>query len=258
MTSPFARVLLVVLVAALVGGAAYAFSESQAQEYQAVTRLAYGEFLSPELRVLGPNFGEPSVDEETRIATAAAQVNSYDVALATAKDAPELGLGPRTIEALVNAEPVRGSLVVAVTATESMPEKANRLADAYVGSYRKLLRERERRGARQVERALERRLAGLPPGDKEGLRGAQLRDQISQLAVLGRVGTRSPQVIEKATASGSPAQPQTQRNVIFGVLFGLAVGIGLVALRSESRSRAAAAADRQASRLARRGPLQDR
>lgn len=242
MKSSLARGLLIVVVALLVGAAAFAFSESQDPQYQSRAQFGYGALLSPEIRILGGDFGEPDVEEDVRIATEAARANSFDVARATASAAPELGYTAGQIAANVQAAPTRGSLIVTLTATASSPERADRLAQAYADQYLELLRDRERSRARIVRRALQTRLGSLREGDREGVLGAALRNQISQVDVLGRVGSGSPQLIEDARASVTPAQPRTQRNVLFGLLFGLAVGVGLVALRSESRTRAAAAA----------------
>jgi capsular polysaccharide biosynthesis protein len=236
-----ARVLLVVVVTLLVGAAALAFSEAQDPQYKATARFAYGSLLSPEVRILGGAFGEPDVDEEIRIATEAARVNSFDVARATANATPELGYTAGQIAARVQAAPTRGTLVVSLTATGSSAENADRLARAYADAYLQLLRDRERSRSGAVKRALRTRLNSLTQADQAGPLGAGIRNQLSQVDVLGRVGSGSPQLIESARASSAPAQPQTRRNVLFGLLFGLAVGVGLVALRSESRTRAAAA-----------------
>lgn len=238
---------MVIGVALVVGAAAYAFSAGQPEQYQADAQLAYGRQLSPEFQVLGPSFGEADVDEELRIATEAARINSFDVAEAAALAAPDLGYDSGAVDALVTASPQRGSLLVSVTARASSPDRAVRLVDVYVDQYLRLLREQQQARARIVTRALQRRLDGLPAGDGEGLLGATLRNQISSVEVLRRAGSGEPQVIQAPRAGLAPAQPQTRRNVLFGLLFGLAVGIGLVALRSESRPGASIAADLRAA-----------
>lgn len=258
MIAGIARGALVLIVALLVGAAAYAFSERQPEEFESAASLAYGRLLSPELLVLGPDFaGEPDIDDDVRLATETSRVNSFDVAAATERAVPELGYTAGQIAAMINATPVRGSLVVDITARAPSPKDAQRLAGAYARAYLRRVRDRERSGARRVERILRTRLDELPPGDREGVIGASLRNQISTLAVLSRVGSGSPQVIESPRATSVPAQPQTTRNVLFGLLFGLVVGVGLVALRPDSRTRAAAAY-RRVSTMARSEPARDR
>jgi uncharacterized protein involved in exopolysaccharide biosynthesis len=240
--SALARAALVVLVAALAGVAAYLFSEGQPKEFVAQSRIAFGRQFSPELQALGGGFAEPQVDEEIRIATEAEAVRSFDVAEATARLSPELGMTPGEIATRVTAEPVRGSLVVRVTATGETPQQSARLGKAYTDAYQTLRRDREREDAGRVERALETRLDSLPRRELRGPLGATLRTQLTSLEVLRRVGSGSPQVIQQPRASSVAAKPQTRRNVLFGLLFGAVVGIGLVALRTESRSRTLASA----------------
>lgn len=246
MRSTLARVLLVVVIAALVGAAAYALSERQDVQYEASTRVQFGSLLSPEVGILGGGFGAGDVDEEVRIATEAVGVNSFDVAQRAAQDVPELGLNAGQIASAVTAEATRGTLIVLVRATASTPQQADRLASAYTEAYLARRRERERRRAAIAEQALQRRLSALSSDDRKGVIGASIRNQIGAVGVLKRVGSGTAQEIEGAHGAASPAEAKTRRNVLFGLLFGLAVGIGLVALRSESRARRAAGADRGA------------
>ena len=232
------------LIAALAGGAAYAFSASQEKEYRATTEFAFGRTASPELNALGPDFSEPSIDEAVRIATEAERLDSFDVAAATARTNPELGLAAGAVNRRVTAEPDRGSLVVVVTSTGTTPARAARLGRAYTQTYLRLLRDDERERALEVEQALQRRLSELPQSSRVGPLGASIRDQLSVIGVLRRVGSGSPDVIQNARSSAIAAQPQTKRNVLFGVLFGLVAGVGLVALRADGRIRTAVGSGR--------------
>jgi uncharacterized protein involved in exopolysaccharide biosynthesis len=237
-----ARAALVVFVAALAGVAAYLFSERQPKEFVAQSQLAFARQFSPELQALGGGFAEPSIDEEVRIATDAEAVRSFDVADATARLSPELGMSPGEIAGRVTAEPVRGTLIVRVTATGTTPQEAARVGQAYTEAFRALRRDREREDAGRVERALDARLDALPRSSRRGPIGVTIRNQLSAIGVLRRVGSGAPQVIQQPRASSVAAKPQTRRNVLFGLLFGAVVGIGLVALRTESRSRTLASA----------------
>lgn len=242
MISTIGRGLLVLMTAALVGAAAYLFSTSQSKEYVATSELGFSRLVSPELQVLGGDFSEPQIDADVRIATEAEGVNSFDVAVATARMSPTLGLRPGQIASRVDATPVRGSLVVRVTSTGETPDEAARIGDAYVTGYLSVRRDRERSRAATVESALRRRLATTPTAARKGPIGATIRNQLSAVGVLKRVGSGTPEVVETARASSVASQPQTTRNVLFGAVFGLLVGVGLVALRAQARSRDANAA----------------
>jgi uncharacterized protein involved in exopolysaccharide biosynthesis len=193
------------------------------------------------------------MDENIRTATEASEVKSFDVAQATAKAAPDLGTASQ-IASNVAVGPVRDTLTVVITAKGSTPGRAARLARVYGDQYIALHNGRVEKRAAVTQKALEKRYALLNPGEQRTVPGANLRYQINTLDVLRRSGTGEPQIIEEPRASASAVSPNTSHNVLFGILFGLIVGIGLVALRAESPARAAAAAARRASAVAREGP----
>ena len=185
------RVILVLFVAALAGAAAIAFSASQPKEYTSNMRFGYGRLVSPELQLLGQGFAEPQLDANIRTQTESAEVNSFDVAVATAKAAPRLGLGANGIAAHVTAQPIRDTLTVLLTARASTPQLAARLAAAYGKQYLKLRRQHERQRATTVKKALQNQLAALTKVDKRGVNGA-LRSQINTIEVLREVGSGTP------------------------------------------------------------------
>lgn len=243
------QALLVLIVAGLAGAAGYAFSKSQSTEYSATGELGFSRLVAPELQVLGADFSEPQVDADVRISTEAQNLNSFDVALTAARMFPGLRLNANQIAGGVSAAPVRGSLVVVVASTASTPRAAARLGSAYIKAYFKLRRVRERARAAVVEKALRNRLAVLPRAVKRGPIGATVRNQLSAIGVLKRVGSGTPEVIEEPQASAVATKPDTFRNTLFGLVLGLLVGVGLVALRAQARSRSAAVARARLSDL---------
>lgn len=253
MTGIVARALLVIAIACLAGAAALAFSSSQPKEYLAVSRFAFGRLLSPELQVLGAGFGEPDVEEDIRTLTESDIMNADEIAEATARAHPELGFTGGEIAGRVAAIPSRGTLVVDLRARASSPELAARLVTAYGEQYLELRRARERRQATAVQRVLQRRLARMSERERATLAGSNLQGHIDDLEVLRIRGTNNPQIIAGARASGAAVSPNTQRNVVFAVVLGLVVGVGLVALRSEGRSRSRVAAARRAAAARTRG-----
>jgi len=245
------RVVLVAIITIFAGAVGLIYSGSQPKRYSADMRLEFSRLATPDLQVLS-GFGEPQIDENIRIATEAAEVSSFDVAEATAKAHPDLGSAD-AIAGKVGAVPVRDTLTVVITAHDSTPQRAARLARAYGEAYIALHNSRIKRRAAAAQRVLNARYAALGPQDAAAVPGANLRFQINTLQVLRKLGTGEPQIIELPRTSAAAASPNTSRNVIFGLLFGLVVGIGLVALRAESPARTAAAAARRASAFAREG-----
>ncbi len=250
MTNVVGKVLLVALLAIFAGAAAFAYSESQSTSYSATMRLAYSRLVSPELEALGGGFSEPQIDENIRIATEAAEAKSFDVAVAAAKAAPDLG-SANSIASSVSVAAVRDTLTVQITAQASTPARAARLARVYGQQYVALHNNRIKKRAAAAQRVLQARYAALTQGDKAAVPGANLRFQINALTVVRHIGTGEPEIIEQPRTSAAASSRNTGRNVLFGILFGLVVGIGLVSLRSESPARAAAAAARRASAMTR-------
>lgn len=227
------RVLLVGVIAALVGVAALLFSRAQPVRYQAESKLSFSSETRPEMQVLGAPFVRPSSDIEAFTATNAQLVASRHVADEVARLHPQLGLSPDDVSGRVAVIPVTGTQIVQLRATAETPQAAAALANTYQTTFLDWFHARQTRRARRVQQLLRDRYTGLTRTQRASDTGAALRSQLSALDVLSAVGSGTPEVVEGAHASASPQQPQTRRNVIFGVVFGLALGIGLVALRAE-------------------------
>jgi capsular polysaccharide biosynthesis protein len=232
------RVLLVAVIAALVGVAALVFSRGQEPQYSASTDLLVGSSVRPELAVLGPPFTGDGTDNAIRMNTVAAVAGSHAVAESTARAKPDLRYDGDEIAARVTVAALPQSQVLRITATGPSAAKAAELVTTYRQQYLAAERDRERRNATRVQASVQQRFDNLPRSDQKGTLGAALRNQIAALRELARVGAL-PQVIDPLRASTAPSAPKTGRNVLFGLLFGLAVGIGLVALRSELDRRGA-------------------
>jgi capsular polysaccharide biosynthesis protein len=225
--------LLVAVIAAAVGVAALLFSRAQPTRYQAVAKVSFSSSARPELQILGSAFVRTATDVGAFTATNAQIMSSYRVARDVARDRPELRLSPDEVDARVAVAPLGNTEVIQISAWGDTPTAARRLTDAYVTVFRAWYRERERTRARAVRRALRDRYETFSRSQRRSETGAAVRNQLTTLNVLEEVGSGSPDLIEGAHGSGVPEQPKTRRNVLFGVLFGLAVGIGLVALRAE-------------------------
>jgi uncharacterized protein involved in exopolysaccharide biosynthesis len=238
MSKTASNVLLVAIIALFVGTVSYVISARKPEQYSATTRLFFNKGAPTALLFLGPQFGQPDVEEQVALSTAAIDVNSFDVAERTAKDFPILKMGPGEVASSIDALPVRETLIVEVTARTDNGFVAATLAEAYVKTYFNVRRDRDAAQARSVQRALQARLARLPTLERRGPRGEALREQIASYNTLIRVGTAGPVVIEHARPSSVAESPKPGRDAVFGGLFGVAVGAGLVALRrSGSKTR---------------------
>jgi uncharacterized protein involved in exopolysaccharide biosynthesis len=218
-------------VAAFVGVAALQFSNGQERSYSASSELLFSSRLRPELQVLGAGFSSSGGDADVRLATDAQLLNSFDLARIVASRHPELDLSAEQIDSRTSAQGVTGTEVVRVSATGPSQREALTLAERFQEEYLRRLRQVQRQRAARVEKSIQERYRSLSSSGRRGPTGTALRTQMGALHVLQDVGSGVPDVAQRPRVSSDPTQPQTGRNVAFGVIFGLLLGIGLVAAR---------------------------
>lgn len=221
-----ARLALVVVIALLCGAAAYVFSESQEERYRATTRLSFDITLRPDL-IVSAEFPNVEPWDDGPAQTNALTVGSRDVA---ARTAAALRLDIDDVEDDVSVGVDRGTAIVRISATADTPAAAKTLAQTYRTQYKLMRAERESTRARSMRETFQRRLDEIGGDDATGSLAASLRDRIVALTALEREGTGLPEVVEAAHATDDPAEPQTRRNVLFGLLFGFVLAVGLTAL----------------------------
>ncbi len=226
---------LVLIVAAIAGGAAFGFSKSQPIQYSSTAELYFGG--SQGLEVLGAGYTPTGTDVPTQMASEQALATSYDIARATAAASPNLHLSADRIDSDITASTIAGTQLIQLSATGATPIAAQQLISSYIVTYQRLRRQQEQTQATKVAGVLRARYAALPIREKAGALGSTLRSQIGALNVLQGVGSGIPSVAQAPRVGAAPSQPKTSRNVLYGVVFGLILGAGLVALRSSQPRR---------------------
>ena len=226
------RMLLVAVIAAGAAAAAYLISVDQPKRYQATTRVLLTP-TAPELEAIGYRFDFG--DEKRRIVNNVFEVRSYEVALRTSQVIDEPYFTADRIAASVAAYPERDSDVVTITAIGRTPAEAAMLAKEYRREFTFRRQEAVRARSRRAARALRASLRALPPRVRQSGAGDPLRHQLGALAIFTETGG-DPYILEGVRAYAEPVTPRTQRNTLFGALFGAVLGIGLVALRDATRS----------------------
>lgn len=224
------RIALVVLIAVLVGGIAYVLSAAQSKQYDASAQLRFGPAAN-ELQILG--VAGPNEDQNVAIASDVLDVGSFDIARRTAGALHDPRYNPATVASKIAVTRERGSDVVTIRARAGSSQEAAALADTYVKQYIAAGRQRTTARARDARRALQQALTAIPRRVQRGVGGARgdtLRAQIGLLSVFERTGN-PPDIIQGVRAGSNAVVPQTQRNVLFGLLFGAVLGIGLLAAR---------------------------
>lgn len=169
-------------------------------------------------------------DPERRAATNEALANLPVVAVRAAKEMGE-GTSPGELLGAISASSGDSvANVVDISATSPDPERAAELANGYANAYVGFRRETEQSKVQEAIRLVERKLEDLSEEERAGSRGAGLDEQLNELLVESALQTGEAELVQPASAPSSPSSPETKRNVIVGLIFGIALGFGLAAL----------------------------
>jgi Mrp family chromosome partitioning ATPase len=221
---------LVLLCVLIVGGGAFAYSQTSDPVYEAETTLACNAPTeSVEL------IGLPPVRDQTaeeRAAVCAERANRRSV-LEAVRTKERLGESISDLESRINARAeVRTNLVV-ITAEDGNARRAaaiaNALAEEVVTGERRDQQRRYDQLIATTERVYRRSLRGDDPFRR--FQRQQFQEQIVRLRTT-RDFTRPVEITEAAVPPGSPTSPKIIRSTIFGVVGGLLLGIMLAFLRS--------------------------
>jgi capsular exopolysaccharide synthesis family protein len=131
----------------------------------------------------------PAVDPQRAVDT---NLQLLSLPLISARTADTLGMTPDEVEAAIVSSQKGESDIIEVTAEDSSPEGAARLANTFT---RDFLAFREGGGANRE-----------------------------------RVQTGKVEVVDRASPNSSPVSPKPVRNVVFGALIGIVLGLGLALL----------------------------
>ena len=226
---------LILLFAALVGACAGLLAGTRDDRFEATSQILFRP-AGVEIGLLAGQV-EAGPAGERDIANGAALLRSRTVAAEAARRVDRAAEEAEVADA-VDIRLAEEADFVTVAATAPSSAEAVDLANAYADAFKDLQTEEQARRARAAREVLAARLRVLPESTREGLEGQGLRARVSQLRALERVGTGSPQVIERARASqvtelGAPVTLA----VVLGVIGGLVLGVGAAAWRVASDRR---------------------
>jgi len=224
------------LLAALivvVGAISYAISSRQAKSYTSVA-LVRMEEEHPELQLVGLQLGNAPDDRSTQ--TDALVAAGQDV---VNRVAPMIGLAPRDVPSHFAIAPQAGANAVIIEAIGNSATQAYRYANAYLTALDAARRDFFNSHSSAIVRQLSIQLAEVEGNNP---RQAQpfdigIHNQVAVQRALQEMGYGIPEILKAPELPTSPATPHTQRNTLFGALFGLLLGIALISLFFRSRRR---------------------
>jgi succinoglycan biosynthesis transport protein ExoP len=214
------RAWVVVLLALIAGGGAYLLAKRKEKLYTATASLL---FQSSNLsQLLFGNQVVSSVDPTVQAATDQSLVQLPAVARAAAA---ALQLPASTVASEVVVGSVAQSNVLSVTATDPIPDRAAKLANAYVQAFIVFRKQSERSQLTDAEALVQAQLANtqLPAANSQ-----KALQTYNELQLLASLQTGDAQQVQTASAPGSPSSPTPSKDAIIGLVLGLLVGVGLV------------------------------
>jgi polysaccharide biosynthesis transport protein len=217
------RVWVIVICTVLVFAAAVVYVKTAPKTYQAQSEMlvqaaASGDATLAALPVLHQT-GDPTAD----VLTGASMVTTQPVAAAVVQ-ALHLRDSPASILGDIAATPIGQASLIAVQASTSSPQLAQRLATAFVEQTIALSTARLHAAIARELPTLEGQLAAVPAAQRfgPGSLGAQV-DELRQLQLQS-----DPTLVVAAPASlpTAPASPKTKLSLIAGLIAGLLIGVG--------------------------------
>jgi non-specific protein-tyrosine kinase len=216
---------VVVLCPLVTLAVALAYVEHQPKQYTATSKL---QFVSNSLpsQVAGVP-GEQQTDPEGVKATNVQLVTTPPVAAMVVK-ALKLKLTPTELLDEVSASNPQNDYIVDITVTDSSPQQAAAIANAFAEQYVSYSKTSNVEQLVKGEQLISRKEAELPAGDtvdRDNLRGL---DQ--KLLLLQSVQTGNAHVVSTASVPSSPSSPKKKSTALIALVVGLLLGIGIAFL----------------------------
>lgn len=216
---------IVAICAVVCVAVSVAYLERQPKQYTATSKLQFTANSIPS-QVAGVPQNQ-TIDPEGEKATNLQLVTATPVAELVVK---ELKLSKSASEVLsqISASNPNDDYIVDIAATDTSPERAAALANAFAQQYVVYSQRENEAQLIKGEQLINQKLAQLPSGDTVDRANLQALSQ--KLLLLQAVQTGNAKVIATATPPGSPSAPKIKSTAIVALVVGLLLGVGLIFL----------------------------
>jgi capsular exopolysaccharide synthesis family protein len=216
-------ILATVVVTTLV---AVAYVATASKTYEATTNILVTPISGSDPVATSLGLLRESSDPTRDVQTASQLIANIDVARRAAKTVKG-GQSPEALLGSITAEPVANSNIVAVIATESSPEGAQEVADAFAAA---AVQERTAVMHEQIAERLTRLEAiaaehPSPGTEQVGEGEASVTGQIAELQALNAGPDPTLRVQTQAALPSGQASPKKKLSIIAGIIAGLIIGI---------------------------------
>ncbi|MBV9339170.1 MAG: AAA family ATPase [Solirubrobacterales bacterium] len=142
-----------------------------------------------------------------------------------ARQALRLNISTSDLQSQVSASEEPNADLFDITASDSDPARAAQIANAFATEFVAFRQANAQQSAAGAAAELRQRLAALPPTDTTD--AAALRSALERVSELGAVQTGDASIASAAVAPASPSSPKPKLDAALGLIFGLALGLGL-------------------------------
>jgi capsular exopolysaccharide synthesis family protein len=221
------RWAVVLLAVVTCVGVSLALTLRATKEYTATAKLHFGQ--NQLITEVGGSAPAASADPQADQATNLLLVKTSPVATAV-KHALNLHLSVAEILNEVTTSTDQSSNIVDVSATDSSPTQAARIANAFATQYVASSKSANVHEVLSGEQLINQQLKALAPTPANDANRANLQSELQKLAVLAAVQTGDAQVADYASVPTTPSSPNKKVNLIVALVLGLALGVGLAIL----------------------------
>lgn len=214
------RILLIVTAVVITTGIALLYVATTSKTYQSNANVLVTPVSGTDPAQNSLGLIAQSADPTRDVETASELIINLSVANRV-KAALHSPRSPESLVASVSAAPVASSNIIAVTASDSSPQGAQRLANAFA---RQAVAGRTAQLHRQIDSLLPQLQAQAARGGA-GSAGPQLASQIAELEQLRASPDPTLRVETPAALPSSPTSPRPVLSVVGGIVAGLILGV---------------------------------
>jgi polysaccharide biosynthesis transport protein len=219
------RLVLIVLCAIVVGGAALAYSKHETKKYTATAALSFSS--NPLAEQIA---GLQATDSANLPAQQASNLELVRLGSTAAAETAALlghGLTQDEVRSSLSVSGLGESSVVSVSATTTSPVLAAEIANAYSRLFVKEQQHSVHQYFRSALALVHKQLAQMSPVQRIGEDGLNLQNRAQTLGLLSSLNYGNVQMAGQAVAPRSPSSPNVSRNTVLGIVVGLLIGLGL-------------------------------